>query len=213
VHQEPGEELNSKGSFVAPNEACIITRWIRSQHQRLVDWGGAELVLLVDERAQPLAGCVAESNFLQPYIKLVEFSGWVCGRDLRSTVVDSQTRKGSGPWSTSQQRPAGVDTVRSDSREEGTSGGLFPHEQDAEDWPHSGVLSYLRDLCPIGDRPTFVEVLKRIPMAAGGKWVWQPDKPVRPAVRGRPQAQRGRGGFRPPVAPHQNMAPPPQMQG
>jgi hypothetical protein len=33
------------------------------------------------------------------------------------------------------------------------------------------VLSYLRDLCPIGDRPTFVEVLKRIPMAAGGKWV------------------------------------------
>jgi hypothetical protein len=44
------------------------------------------------------------------------------------------------------------------------------------------VLSYLRDMY-LRDRPTFVEVLKRVPMGVGERWVWQPDKPV----RGRPQ--------------------------
>jgi hypothetical protein len=48
------------------------------------------------------------------------------------------------------------------------------------------VLSYSRDLCPRGDHPTFTEVLKRIPMSVGGRWVWRPDKPVRLAVQGRP---------------------------
>jgi hypothetical protein len=41
-----------------------------------------------------------------------------------------------------------------------------------------------------GKRATYADVLRRIPMADGGRWVWQPDRPPH-AQRGRPQ--RGRG--------------------
>jgi hypothetical protein len=72
------------------------------------------------------------------------------------------------------------------------------------------TLSWSRDIWPGGrEKPTYVEVLRRVPMADGGRWVWQADRPPRAPVRGRPQ--RGRGAYpqgqnRPPLPP------PPKMQ-
>jgi hypothetical protein len=68
-------------------------------------------------------------------------------------------------------------------------------------------LSFAKDIWGGGDRATYAEILKRIPMVEGGCWVWQADKPER--GRGRSQQSRGRGeGFRqarpcPPLQPPQ----------
>jgi hypothetical protein len=62
-----------------------------------------------------------------------------------------------------------------------------------------------------GAKATFAEVVKQVAMVDGGKWVWQPDKPLpRAPMRGRPQRGRGAGGLpqgqvranQPPPPPH-----------
>jgi hypothetical protein len=40
-------------------------------------------------------------------------------------------------------------------------------------------LSFVQDIWGGGDRATYAEILKRIPMAEGGRWVWQVDQPAR----------------------------------
>jgi hypothetical protein len=46
-----------------------------------------------------------------------------------------------------------------------------------------------------GSRPSYAEIVKRFPMAEGGRWVWQEDRP-RATQRG--CGQRGRPPWRPP---------------
>jgi hypothetical protein len=54
------------------------------------------------------------------------------------------------------------------------------------------TLSWARNLRPGGrDKATYAEVLMRIPMADGGRWVWQTEKPPHAQFRGRPQRCRG----------------------
>jgi hypothetical protein len=61
-------------------------------------------------------------------------------------------------------------------------------------------LDFARDVWAGGSRKvTCAEVLKKRLMVDGGRWVWQPDRLARALMRGRPQAQRGRG------AAHQNL--------
>jgi hypothetical protein len=71
------------------------------------------------------------------------------------------------------------------------------------------TLSFSRDICGggggAGVRETFMDVLKKAPMAEGGRWVRKPDKPVHP-VNWQIQDARGRmqgvnQGFRPPPPP------------
>jgi hypothetical protein len=52
-------------------------------------------------------------------------------------------------------------------------------------------LSFEKDIWGGGDHAMFVEALKKIPMAEGGRWVWQADKPSRAPNQGRFQPNRG----------------------
>jgi hypothetical protein len=66
-----------------------------------------------------------------------------------------------------------------------------------------------------GSRSSYAEIVKRFPMAEGGRWVWQEDKP-RAAQRG--CGQRGRPPWRPPRQqshpfPHLQMQPQWHFQG
>jgi hypothetical protein len=51
--------------------------------------------------------------------------------------------------------------------------GLLPNESEPLQHPKRVPLS---ELCCEGSRPTYAKVLKRVPMAEGGRWVWQPDR-------------------------------------
>jgi hypothetical protein len=68
-------------------------------------------------------------------------------------------------------------------------------------------LSFAKDIWAGGDKATFVEALKKAPMADGGRWVWQPDRPPRAAGRPQLNSQRGRGGHQP----QGQRAPPPTL--
>jgi hypothetical protein len=70
-------------------------------------------------------------------------------------------------------------------------------------------LSFSRDICRNGEYPSYVEVLKRLPMAEGGHWVWQLNKPQQASPRGGGRAQQGRGRGR--GQPQQQIRPPTQM--
>jgi hypothetical protein len=62
------------------------------------------------------------------------------------------------------------------------------HDQRVEGIPRK--LSFSRDILAQG-KATYADILKRLTMAEGGRWVWHADRP--PLQRGTPFAQRGRG--------------------
>jgi hypothetical protein len=51
----------------------------------------------------------------------------------------------------------------------------FPMSRSHKFLQHSKRVP-LSELCCEGSRPTYAKVLKRVPMAEGGRWVWQPDR-------------------------------------
>jgi hypothetical protein len=73
----------------------------------------------------------------------------------------------------------------------------FPAGRNKKIFSPPKRLSFAKDIWARGDRATYAEALGNIPMAEGGRWVWQADKPKPPAkpVRGRPPIPRGRGSF------------------
>jgi hypothetical protein len=97
-------------------------------------------------------------------------------------------------------------------------------------WIHNDLVRErrLEDCFPVGkfqkleatptrlsfSRHTYADVLKRIPMVQGGRWVWQPDKAQHaPGRGGFRQPRGGGGGFRPNQqgGPQQNQADPSAM--
>jgi hypothetical protein len=40
------------------------------------------------------------------------------------------------------------------------------------------AISFAQDIWEGGVRPTYTKVLRRFPMAEGGRWVWKEDKPI-----------------------------------
>jgi hypothetical protein len=60
----------------------------------------------------------------------------------------------------------------------------FPAGRNQKIFSPPKRLSFTKDIWVGGDHATYAEVLQKIPMAKGGRWVWQVDK-TKP-VRGRP---------------------------
>jgi hypothetical protein len=83
---------------------------------------GLSLLPAVSLRATSYNLTSSWSSSVVEYVEEIFGQLWLIPKPERARGRDPHLSSGTG-----------VDTARSDSREEGTSGGLFPHEQDAED--------------------------------------------------------------------------------